>query len=139
LAFRRFDRAVRRGQQRTAAHPALHRGHPLEGLALHAPVAHVERGHAGLWRARQALPQHREAFGLAKWQRPHQRGIGQREDGAVDADAECQRERGDNREHRSRDQLSYRQPNVTAHFVEAFRQSHLGFRRVSAGGWCQHP
>ncbi len=40
-----------------------------------------------------ALPQHHQAIGLAERQRPHQRGVGQREDGAVDADAERQGER----------------------------------------------
>ena len=35
------------------------------------------------------LRQHHDTLGLAKRERPHQRGIGQREDGAVDADAEA--------------------------------------------------
>ena len=38
------------------------------------------------------LPQHHEPFGLAKRQRPHERGVGQRKDGTVDADAEREAE-----------------------------------------------
>ena len=126
LTLRRFDRAVRRGQQRPAAHAALDVGDALERAALQAPVAHVQRRDAGLGRRGRALPQHHQPFGLAKRQRPHQRRIGEREDGAVDADAERQGERRHQREPRSRDQLPHCQAHVTAHFFDPLSEPHGG-------------
>ena len=100
LTLCRLDRTVRSGQQRAAAHASLHEGDALERPALQVPVAHVQRRDAGLGRRRRALPQHHQPIGLAERQRPHQRRIGQRENGAVDADAERQGEPDHHREPR---------------------------------------
>ena len=58
------------------------------------------------------LPQHHQTFGLTERKRPHQRRVGQPEDGAVDANAERERQRGDEREPGSRGELPQRQPHV---------------------------
>src|SRR6185436_16036987 len=60
-------------------------------------------------------------------QRPQQRGIREREDGAVDADAECQRDRGHEGESRRRNQLPDGEPDVVAELLDESRQSHLAF------------
>ena len=64
-------------------------GHTVNRAAPIAPVGHVERRDGAVRRLIAALPGHHELFGMRQGQRPQQGRIGQREDGAVGADAEC--------------------------------------------------
>jgi hypothetical protein len=74
---------------------------------------------------RTAFHHEHEPLRVAKWQRPQQGGISQREHRAVGADAERQRDRGDERESWRRPQLPRGEHQVLHEFLEPLTQSHL--------------
>ncbi len=83
-----------------------YRGHRFEGAAALAPRQKLIGGYDIVGRTRASLPQHRESIGVAKRQRAYPRRIGQREDGAVDADSERERHDCDDGEARCLDELA---------------------------------
>jgi hypothetical protein len=93
----RFRRAVAAVHDH-AADVRYESGDRLERAAALVPVGHVERRHAGVGRALAALPDHDQPIGGRERQRAQQRGVDQREDRAVGADAERERHGGDERE-----------------------------------------
>ena len=68
---------------------------------------------------------HHETIGLGERERPQQRRVGEREEGAVGADAERQRDRRDDREARRPSQLPDRKPDIVSKFVEPLDEAHL--------------
>ncbi len=101
-------------------------GDQLEAAAAIVPVGHVDRRHAVARRAIRALPDHDQAIGIGEWQRTKQRRIDQREDGAVGANAERQRQDGHEREARRSPELPQGKLQVVPHRFEALADAHVG-------------
>jgi len=72
-----------------------------------------------------SLPNDRKAVGLWQGQWAKQGGIGEREDGAIGADTERQRNYRDERESRCRFELSHRKSHVVSQLLEPLCQSHF--------------
>ena len=66
-------------------------GHLFKRAILVVPIEEVERRNTASEQCVRSLPDHHQALWIAEWQRTQQRGVDQREDGAVGADAERQR------------------------------------------------
>jgi hypothetical protein len=73
-------------------------GHRLERAGALGPVDEIERVGQATRPVGSKLRHHHQAIGLGIRQRPQQRGIGDGEHRAVGADAEREREYGDQRE-----------------------------------------
>jgi hypothetical protein len=120
-----FNAAIRSGDQRASAHPRLNRLQAIEAPGLAPDV--LERGY-GDWNARQgraALDDGQQPIGFTERQRSQQRRIGQREDGAVGANAERQRRDGDERKSGRGSQLPNRKAHVLGQVAHPLRQVHF--------------
>ena len=69
--------------------------------------------------------QHHDLVGIAKRQRPQQRGVDQREDGAVGADAQGERQRRHEGEGGRRPHLAQREHHVVPRLVDPLHHAHL--------------
>ena len=67
------------------------RHHRLEGLRLALPIQKVQRGNHVVAAAGRLFPNLNDSFRVGVWQRLEHRGVDEAEDGAVGADAQCQR------------------------------------------------
>ena len=72
-----------------------------------------------------SLPGDRKAVGLWQGQWAKQGGIGEREDGAIGADTERQRDYRDERESLRRFELPHRKSHVVSQLLEPLCQSHF--------------
>jgi hypothetical protein len=101
------------------------RGHGLERTSPFVPVPEGRRPDGAARRPRGALPDHDEALGVRVWQRPEQRGVDEGENGAVGANAEGERDRGQCREARRRPQLAQPDAHVARQFLEPSDAVHV--------------
>ena len=107
----------------------------LERAAARLPVEQVERRGVALRNGRGLLPDRHEAIGVAVRKRAEERGIDEREDGAVGADAERERQRRHQGEGGRALQLPDREPEVAPKLVEPLREAHVA---VSPSANCRH-
>jgi hypothetical protein len=89
------------------------------------PVEEVERRHPAARRPLLLLPHHHQPISRRKWQRPEQRRVNQREDGAVGANPESQRDDRDGGKSRRAAKLSQGKLHVVPEFFEPLHHSHV--------------
>ena len=124
LARHRFGVAVAAGHHH-AADVRRKAGDRLERPAARVPVEHVRRRREASRVRAGGLPDRDQPIRVGVRQRPQQRRVDQREDRAVGADAERERQSPRRREHRRRTQLAERELHVVTQLFEPLADSHL--------------
>ena len=100
-------------------------GDLVEGAIAFHPVEQVERRHPAARRSLLLLPHHHQPIGRRKRQRPQQRRVNQREDRAVGANPESQRDDRDGGKSRRAAKLSQGKLHVVPEFFEPLHHSHV--------------
>ncbi len=133
LARHRLGVAVGAGHD----HAADARNEPrrlLDRAAPGLPVGHVERRPVAARGRRGRFPDGHQTIGVAERERTKQRRVDEREDRAVGADAERERQRGHERKRRRPFQLADRELQVVAELVQPLGQAHIPISLSTEGG-----